>query len=237
MWKVRPTKAHVYQAMSDAVNVHVQDGSSYRIPEVLAKKLVSAAHPCVYGHLPYNLFMTRIVEQCGPSCCVELGTHNGVGARHLAAGDEDTQVWTVDFDPHGVGFFKGWPNIRFVQALAVEAADLVPSPIDLLFIDTEQTYDSVMREFYAYKPKLGDPSLVLFDDAYHNEDVAPAWAELGLDGFVSPCLHYTGFGIAFVGQWRDGEPRVVSSLNEYGAVMRNYDAKRKELGFHAREDD
>jgi len=230
-WRIRPTKMHVYQALSDAVNLHIASGSPYRVPKELEEKLGGATSPAVYGHLPYNLFMTRIVQLCGPKTCVELGTYYGVGARHLAAGDPRTRVYTVDFDPAcGQRIPPGWENITFIRSDTLRAVHLVPDPIELLFIDAEHTFEAVMAEFAAYSSRLADPSLVLFDDLYHNASIAEVWKVLGLDGFVSPTLHYTGFGVGFVGNWENGKPHAVVSYGEYKQlVVDRYAARRKEL--------
>lgn len=112
-----------------------------------------------------------------PSVIVELGGWQGTAAAHLAGGNPDAMVITVDHlsDPgddknrikmkeaedqfNNLLFMQGWtwdvcPKIKLIASQG----------IDILFIDSWHDYDHAMRDWNDYKPLLNSPSLIICDD-------------------------------------------------------------------------
>ena len=98
---------------------------------------------------------------------------------HLCEGGYGTVVG-VDYQwdhPKEVDFIKErHDRFKFVLGDSIESAEQVHKDygkVDILFIDTDHTYQRTMNEFNAWKPFLSPKAVVCFDDIlrHHPNDL------------------------------------------------------------------
>jgi hypothetical protein len=101
---------------------------------------------------------------------LELGVRGGVSTTAFLAGLEERggTLWSVDIEPSSEELFVGHPQWRFVLADsrdvgALRAAGLT-EPIDVLFVDTEHTYEQVRDELGAWGDRVRPGGVILFHD-------------------------------------------------------------------------
>lgn len=124
----------------------------------------------IQHHLPllYSLAKGTIVE---------LGTRSGVSTAAFLAGVEQRggHVWSVDIDPACAGLYQGHVQWTFAHASSTEHAtadtigrhigELSASPqIDVLFIDTDHTYDQAAAELALWGPRVAPGGTILMHD-------------------------------------------------------------------------
>ncbi len=161
----------------------------------------------IIGHTqPYYKMFWLIAKAFKPKFSVELGTYRAVAAGHLAVGNPDGIVYTIDWHRDSVdkvhqkcaitmgahygnlSYLNGcsWDS-HIVQQVAKMAAT---HPIDILFIDAWHRYDYAMREWNIYRPMLADEALVICDDIRDEggatESMVDFWEEVskGYDNFL-----------------------------------------------------
>lgn len=127
------------------------------------------------GHTnPYYKLFYLISKTLQPDLVVELGTWQGTGSAHFAAGnplgsvvaidihreDKNAQIRTIEAAGH-------YENLTYLNRWTEEAIPFIqnlPTKIDILFSDSWHDYDRVKNEFKLYEPFLASPALIIFDD-------------------------------------------------------------------------
>lgn len=134
---------------------------------------------------PYYSFIYLLCRKLKPDLMVELGTNCGMGAVHLALGNPEGQVFTIDEDKNsrkrleGYSFFKDLPNIGIVTGYSYGVVNgFKDNSIDLLFIDGDHEYESVMKDYKLYLPKVKDNGIILIDDIQLSPDMERFWADI-----------------------------------------------------------
>jgi len=166
----------------------------------------------IIGHTnPYYKLFYLISQEFKPKFSVELGTYRGVAAGHLAAGNPEGLVYTIDWhrDPadkqHQVfarGMDAHYDNVRYLNgcswdmSIVQQVADVaVKTPIDILFIDAWHWYEHAIKEWNLYRPLLSKEALVICDDISDNPtstvEMARFWSEVssGYESFRITKLH------------------------------------------------
>ena len=124
-------------------------------------------------------------------CVVELGTNTAWTSCALLLADPTRSVTSFDpiVQPHRDAYVAFLPaaareRLRLVQSTGAEGAREVTGPVDLLFVDCGHERQMVIDEVHAWRPRLADGALMVFDDYGHPQfpGVAEAIAELGLEG-------------------------------------------------------
>lgn len=141
--------------------------------------------------LPYYRVFYRLAEKFKPKFSVELGSFQATASAHLAGGNPDGKVVTIDIhkDPgqeldeercweaeqyfDNLTHIKGWTWDDHV----VQAVMGVNQPIDILYIDAWHRRDYVEREWSLYEPLLADKALVICDDILNNAGIFPEMEE------------------------------------------------------------
>lgn len=145
----------------------------------------------------YNRFLFDFAQRFRPELIVETGTDRGRSAAHMAAGNPDSEVCTLDIDPacSEQALALGLPNIIVLTGESLELVDrFEDGSIDLLFLDSLHTYEHTRAEWEAFRPKLHAGSLVLIDDIAYDTGMARFWAELPAPKLELNHLHFSGFG-------------------------------------------
>lgn len=120
----------------------------------------------IHHHLPHLRFIA-----CGN--VLEIGVRFGASTTALLLGlDEKCEghLWSVDTeDCSGVAI--GHPHWTFLRLNSVTNAEqiksIIPSELELLFIDGEHTYETVYADLFNYAPRA---KTVALHDANFNEN-------------------------------------------------------------------
>lgn len=162
------------------------------------RKLADAEHPtCLYYqylHLLANWFQ--------PLTAVEIGTHAGTSAAHLAHG-HDGSVITVDNNPAATAAVNalGYRNIKAHTADSSEAgAALFMNGVkcDVLYIDGNHTFNQAWGEYVLYRRLVRNGGLILIDDVdleMDGDEMNVMWSLIPEPKMRADWLHATGFGI------------------------------------------
>jgi len=159
---------------------------------------------------PYYRFLKELAKYKKPKLSVELGVSGGGGSLHLALGWSEGRVIGVDFaDDHKeriAYIVENYPNFTFALGDSTKSAKTIHAlygKIDILFIDTDHTYDRTLSEFRAWKPFLAKGACVCFDDLFR-PGMEQAWNKIPGDKVRLDYLHNGeypvggGFGVAIV---------------------------------------
>jgi predicted O-methyltransferase YrrM len=124
-------------------------------------------------------------------CVVELGTNTAWTSCALLLADPTRSVTSFDpvTQPHRAAYVGLLPaqaqrRLRLVESTGADGAGEVAGPVDLLFVDCGHEREMVIDEVRAWRPRLADGALMVFDDYGHPQfpGVAEAIAELRLEG-------------------------------------------------------
>lgn len=148
----------------------------------------------------YYRFFYEFARAFRPRTIFEIGTCEGLSAAHLAAGNPDGTVITLDIKPEAKRLADALliPNLVSIVCHSVEAPNRLKwvPPIDLLFVDGNHAFDDAYGEYVAYRPFVRDGGLIFFDDISINDDMQRLWNAVSDPKTVLAGLHYTGFGVA-----------------------------------------
>lgn len=134
----------------------------------------------------YYRFLNLLVGWWKPRLSVELGVCGGGGSLYMARGYVDGKVLGVDVAleyPDNIAYVQAvCPNFTFLRMDSVEAAEkfqeYVPEErVDVLFIDTDHTYEHTMAEYNAWFPHLNGSALIILDDLYR-DNMEQAWNDI-----------------------------------------------------------
>lgn len=160
------------------------------------------------GFRYYN-FLYLLSMELKPTVCVELGTNTGRGALNLKYGYPPSLVYTVDIIQNQKYMLERH-NIVAIKGDSVHSSNLVPTLIDILFIDSLHQYYHVALEWSSYLPKVRKGGIIILDDI-HLDKVAPQyegmerfWNEIKLPKIDLTELHHpAGFGAVINGESND----------------------------------
>jgi len=148
----------------------------------------------------YYEFIYYVCKEFKPELMVEIGTYFGISAIHMALGNPEGKVYTIDKDERPV-VVSGISNIECIQGYSYEVQNkFVDNSIDLLFIDGDHRYEYEKLDYEKYYPKVKDGGLILIDDI-NFASMGKLWDEirevkLRVDGLR---LRGEGFGVVFKG--------------------------------------
>ena len=138
----------------------------------------------------YYRFLKLLTAYIKPSLSVELGVCGGGGSLHMAQGWKLGRVIGVDHqDDHmeNIGhILDNCYNFNFIVDDSIGVAEEIYhlyGKIDILFIDTDHTYERTLAEFNAWKPYLSYCAIVIFDDLFRHQtgakyNMMDAWNQI-----------------------------------------------------------
>jgi len=134
----------------------------------------------------YYRFFELLTEWWKPGMSVELGLCGGGCSLHMVLGYPDGIVLGVDFTddyPDNRKHLEATcENFKFLHMDSITAAEeyqvLYPDIyVDILFIDTNHTYEHTMAEYNAWFPNLNGNAIIVLDDL-HRLGMMKAWYEI-----------------------------------------------------------
>jgi hypothetical protein len=157
-----------------------------------------------YNYLENELcyrFLSESVKKYKPKLILELGTRHGLSAiAFLNNIRKNGKIISVDWLKQknfvDKTILKKFPNLLFINGncLNLSIFKEIPINIDLLYLDTEHTFDQVNKEFEIYKYLLSDKALVIVDDLNLNDKYKFFTNFKGIKGNFKR-LHVNGFGL------------------------------------------
>ncbi len=148
----------------------------------------------------YYNFLRVLVQAINARVAVELGVCGGGGSYYMSMASRHCKVIGIDiareYDDN-ISFMENTlPNFRFILDDSVEAASIIEreyKAIDLLFIDTDHTYEQTKIEFETYLPLMAGhgQALICMDDI-NREGAREYWNEIELPKVEIPVLHLGG---------------------------------------------
>lgn len=155
----------------------------------------------------YYRFLYELSKAMKPKWILETGTRLGLSAAQLAMGCPSAKVITIDIDPHSKARFSDEPNLKAlanvipITADSRKAKELFPAECDqfeLIYLDSDHTYDVVSPEFKLYRGMLAPGGVMVFDDITLNPDMRRFWSEVPQPKVELNFLHRlcgAGFGV------------------------------------------
>jgi len=135
----------------------------------------------------YYKFLYQLAKAMQPRWVLETGTRLGLSAVQLAAGAPAATVITIDIDPQSQGRVKGVsePNkVSNILPITSDSRKVIPllppecQKFDLIYLDSDHTYDVVMPEFRLFQPLLRPGGVMVFDDITLNAQMRKFWSEV-----------------------------------------------------------
>ena len=144
---------------------------------------------------PYYRFLYAIAYRYKPKVAVELGTSYGGGTQHLAYGNPEGVVYSID--NHQIA--KNLPaNVHLIEG-DTRNRDYALFPdksVGLLFIDSTHEANHAWQEYATWYFALIVGAIILADDIYM-AGMREFWDRITLPKFQHDGLHDTcGFGVA-----------------------------------------
>jgi predicted O-methyltransferase YrrM len=164
--------------------------------------------------IPYYNFLFLLARLTDAFKMVELGTLHGGAAAHLAwGGSEGSWLLTIDTNPDAGQWMYG--NFNCAGIIKRTGDSLNPNNgildhlkqmkennaalADIIFFDTEHTYDHTKKEFNAYRPYMSKDGIMIFDDTKISPEMERFWSEVPEPKIELNFLHSeSGFGVHLV---------------------------------------
>lgn len=126
----------------------------------------------IVGHTqPYYRLFWHLARTLRPKLSVELGSWQATAAAHLAAGNPQGNVITIDVhkdDPAAKvrteEAAEHYANLEYVNGWTWDVVGRVPRGIDLLFVDSWHDYQYAIQDWRDYSALLSPAALVICDD-------------------------------------------------------------------------
>lgn len=166
----------------------------------LSKKFDLEQYAYFTNELQYR-YLSGCIKEYNPKLVVELGTRHGISALSLInESSKNNKIISVDWLKQksfiDKEILKRFSNLKLVigNCLDLNIFEKIPFNIDILFMDTEHTYDQISKEFSVYENLLSDIALVIVDDINVNDKYKFFSKFKGKKKNLKR-IHGTGFGV------------------------------------------
>lgn len=151
----------------------------------------------------YYRYLNGLVRELAPKRVLELGTDIGSSALFMMlALPPDSSLTTVEWSEYPRRSLIPFLEDRRLRVVHGDDLDLgiykgdVPREIDLLYIDTEHTYEQVSKEWALYQQFLTPEAIVVVDDIHLNEGMERFWREIPYPKIdADRTIHFSGWGL------------------------------------------
>lgn len=140
------------------------------------------------------------LRECAHGSVFEIGVRGGISTAALLMGVKDHGGHVISLDVHEHGELYDDELWTFVQGHSVNGAErilaLLPAVLDVIFIDSDHTYDTTINELHLYGSLLRKGGMIFL----HDTDLAGAGVRRALDEFAkemkrTPVYHTGSFGL------------------------------------------
>jgi len=118
----------------------------------------------------YYHALAILAKQTNPELIVELGTKAGTGALHFRYGSPTAKIITVDIAKPVYPRLTDKMNEKNIKSVVCDsteyASQVKDGTVDILFIDANHIYESLIADITAWIPKMAPEGIVLFDDIH-----------------------------------------------------------------------
>ncbi len=177
---------------------HVNNNKKKQVKE-LAKNALKPAKLAQLIH--------RLAADAKPANIVELGTCLGLTTAYLATAAPSAQVISIEGCPETaaiaeenlskLGILNSGILVGNFDLLFPEVISMLPQ-LDFVFIDGNHRKDATLNYFKWCLPKLGDNSVMIFDDIYWSSGMKEAWDEIKAHPGVTVTIDLFWIGLVFV---------------------------------------
>jgi predicted O-methyltransferase YrrM len=149
----------------------------------------------------------RLAADVKPSTIVELGTCLGITTAYLAKAAPNARVISIEGCPETAAIAHDnlkKLHISNIELIVGDFDEILPKisqdipVLDLVFIDGNHRKDATLDYFKWCLPKLGENSLMIFDDIYWSEGMKEAWTQIKAQPEVSVTIDLFHIGLVFV---------------------------------------
>lgn len=149
----------------------------------------------------------RLAADVKPENIIELGTCLGITTAYLAKAAPNARVISIEGCPETAAI--ALENLKKLQISNIELLvgdfdEILPKIIgdipvlDFVFIDGNHRKEATLDYFKWCLPKLGENSLMIFDDIYWSEGMKEAWTQIKAQPEVSVTIDLFHIGLVFV---------------------------------------
>jgi predicted O-methyltransferase YrrM len=193
------------------------DNSTHRNVKDIARNSATSSKD---GKILFNLVIGQ-----QPETILELGTSLGIGTAYLASAAKSAQVFTIEGDPASAYIAQrnfdllGLKNIHLKEGAFDDVLhDLIPSisPIDLVYVDGDHTYESTIRYFDLLKDKMSHQGVIVLDDIRWSSGMFRAWLKLKNDAKVRASINTYSKGFLFF------SPQIKSEIKHFTFIPTRY---------------
>lgn len=182
----------------------------------------------------YPHFLSILAATIEEGLVVELGSRYGISTLAIAAGlRPSAEFAAVDilrdlrYVPQQI---LGMPNFKFLECDGLNVPAIYRSlshekTVDILFSDTEHTYEQISAEFRVWEPMLSENALFIIDDINLNDKRRFFEEYEGEKLDLTVECHTSGFGVLVVNRKRE---RGLQSFAE-----RLSESAERALGFYS----
>ncbi len=149
----------------------------------------------------------RLAADTKPDNIVELGTCLGLTTAYLATAAPEAQVISIEGCPEtaaiaeenlsSLGITNSGILVGNFDKLLPGVISVLPH-LDFIFIDGNHRKDATLNYFRWCLPKLGEKSIMIFDDIYWSQGMKEAWNEIKAHPDVTVTIDLFWIGLVFV---------------------------------------
>lgn len=182
----------------DSINLE-ENGQTVLKP--IAKRYQSTSISPRYGKLLY-----QTSKYIRANHFLELGASLGVSAMYLTLSNPSIRGTSIDYMHSSIEFCKaryqelGLTNDQFIQGSFEEVLPRIlsnDSPLDLVFIDGDHSYEATMNNTQRILPFLSANAVVILDDIRWSAGMYRAWEELKSNADFNYSVDYGRIGLLF----------------------------------------
>ena len=148
----------------------------------------------------------RLAKFSAPAAVIELGTCLGLTTAYLAKAVPAASVTTIEGCPQTAAVARRNFDELGLQNITLQVGNfdhLLPELIaqqhklDFVYIDGNHRKDATLNYFRWCLPKVGEDTMLIFDDIYWSKGMKEAWAEIKAHPEVTVTIDLFWIGLVF----------------------------------------
>lgn len=149
----------------------------------------------------------RLASDLKPRNIIELGTCLGITTAYMAKAAPDAKIISIEGCPQTASIASEnlkKLHIDNVELLVGNFDELLPiiindmPELDLVFIDGNHRKEATLNYFKWCLPRLGENSMMIFDDIYWSRGMKEAWEQIKAHPEVTVTIDLFWIGLVFV---------------------------------------